>query len=505
MNNENQENMMTNAEEFVDNSGEVLCCNSSESCGCRCKCTCPCTTAEPEADWTENNESEGGNSESCGCPCVDNTTPESDWVSNQGASSGGSDECCCCNNSTPLVISSRWLLMKPGMKTELYVKGSIHWSSNNPSVATVDSSSGLVTAVSDGVAIITATVKDGRTITCTITVDHRERVRVYRQQNYLHIKFMDCEPGLGQCWHFVGKDLDDSNNLTGALWDEYYFDVQKQYEKNCRQNCEYIFSPQQLGFLYRLDPFGVVQYVKRRAYFLGEAAKQKFQDPLSTEAFWEGKKAELQYKDEIYWAIFGLKKDDSSCENEYKKNHFFFTQLETASGVDIVYKNYDIAKYMNRVGGIHSLAEFLFGGYNTFDSSDFLKNIVKKTLEAIGESILDSFTNKIFEKSHHTISCVRTLLFSKSVSETLTNGAQVLMDAYFDEMGWESLKVVMPRWLSVFITGVEIFVSSALESFQLFHQQDVLIYETIKEQEYRIVLDFGNQQFSIEDILKLCK
>ena len=47
----------------------------------------------------------------------------------------------------------------------------VTWSSNNPSVATVDAN-GRVTAVKEGTAVITATV-GGKAATCTVTVSAR--------------------------------------------------------------------------------------------------------------------------------------------------------------------------------------------------------------------------------------------------------------------------------------------------------------------------------------------
>ena len=49
-------------------------------------------------------------------------------------------------------------------------KTKITWSSNNTGVATVNESTGLVTAKAKGTAVITATTANGKKATCTITV-----------------------------------------------------------------------------------------------------------------------------------------------------------------------------------------------------------------------------------------------------------------------------------------------------------------------------------------------
>lgn len=52
-------------------------------------------------------------------------------------------------------------------------ESSISWSSDNGSVATVDSASGVVTAVAEGTATITAKSADGKTDTCVVTVRNK--------------------------------------------------------------------------------------------------------------------------------------------------------------------------------------------------------------------------------------------------------------------------------------------------------------------------------------------
>jgi uncharacterized repeat protein (TIGR02543 family) len=76
-----------------------------------------------------------------------------------------------------MVVNSSGTLLY--IKTVLPVDATnknVTWSSDNPSVVTVDSVTGLVTAVSAGTAIITATTVDGsnKTANCAITVTNEE-------------------------------------------------------------------------------------------------------------------------------------------------------------------------------------------------------------------------------------------------------------------------------------------------------------------------------------------
>ena len=89
----------------------------------------------------------------------------------------------------------------------------ISWTSSNPAVATV-SDNGLVTAIADGNATITATTKDGsKTATCSINVDYRNNwVGIYEFTTIDHLHY--CEDPMCSTGVF---DIRDTIQFIGTI------------------------------------------------------------------------------------------------------------------------------------------------------------------------------------------------------------------------------------------------------------------------------------------------
>ena len=72
----------------------------------------------------------------------------------------------------PLTISQTQLQLIYHQKEKLTADDTVTWQSDNDAVVKVDPASGNLTATGIGTASITATAADGRTATCTVTVQY---------------------------------------------------------------------------------------------------------------------------------------------------------------------------------------------------------------------------------------------------------------------------------------------------------------------------------------------
>jgi len=95
----------------------------------------------------------------------------------------------------------------------------VSWSTDSPSVATVDAN-GVVTAVGQGTAVITATTEVGSlTATCTVTVETKEQ-RVKKFVTTLYSTTLDREPDEGGLNYWV--NILASGKQTGAQVAHYF-------------------------------------------------------------------------------------------------------------------------------------------------------------------------------------------------------------------------------------------------------------------------------------------
>ena len=121
----------------------------------------------------------------------------------------------------------------------------VTWCSSNENVACVDYYTGEITANLAGTATITATTVDGSyTASCTVTV--KELVIIEKDGNYSKVIFNDGK--IWKCNAFYYNSVLESN---------YPVDTQRSIH-----NSSINFTEKQLGFLFRIDPNGVIYYVK---------------------------------------------------------------------------------------------------------------------------------------------------------------------------------------------------------------------------------------------------
>ncbi len=125
----------------------------------------------------------------------------------------------------------------------------VTWCSSNENVATVGLYTGKVTAKKAGTTTITATTSDGGfSASCTVTV--KETVTIQKDGNYSKIIFNDGK--IWKCNLFYYNSTYDST---------YPVDNQRAIHNNSID-----FSEKQLGFLFRIDPNGVIYYVKNKSF-----------------------------------------------------------------------------------------------------------------------------------------------------------------------------------------------------------------------------------------------
>ena len=184
---------------------------------------------------------------------------------------------------------------------------SVTWCSSNENVATVGIHSGRITAKRAGTATITATTADGGyQACCAVTV--KELVIIEKDGIYSKVIFNDSKIWKCNAYYY-------DNTLES--------DVPVDYQR-ANHNASIDFTEKQLGFLFRIDPNGVIYYVKN---------KRLADDKTPTDY--------LIYRDNIFKEIYGRSPRFFNYENE---------QLYYYTGI-----NYD-----NRYS-VYSEAELIFG------------------------------------------------------------------------------------------------------------------------------------------------
>ena len=163
----------------------------------------------------------------------------------------------------------------------------VTWCSSDDSVAEVNTYSGKVTAKKAGIATITAcTVDGGYSASCTVTV--KELVIIQKDGNYSNVIFNDGK--IWKCNQYYYDDVLDSNEPVDNQRSIHNYSVD--------------FTEKQLGFLFRIDPNGVIYYVKNKN--LGS-------DKSPTDY--------LIYRDDIFREIYGRSPKYFTYENSQLYYH----------------------------------------------------------------------------------------------------------------------------------------------------------------------------------------
>ena len=196
--------------------------------------------------------------------------------------------------------------------------------SSNENVATVGLYTGKITAKMAGTTTITATTADGGyQASCNIII--KESVTIQKDGDYSNVTF-----------------------YGGKIWkcNQFYYDTTLEENlpvnyQRANHNASIDFTEKQLGFLFRIDPNGVIYYVKN-----------KILDDDKTPTDY------LIYRDNIFKEIYGRSPRFFNYENE---------QLYYYTGI-----NYD-----NRYS-VYSEAELIFGMLPRWT----LQNVVETLLGA---------------------------------------------------------------------------------------------------------------------------
>ena len=475
MNSENQENVMTIAEDFVESSGEMLCCNSSEACGSCCNPECN----SGNEGWSENSCSCGGSCEECCGNC-----------GNGSNSSSGSND----NKADQLMITYDMrpcseLLLEKGQDSALLAtrlfpygceKECIRWTVSRGGVVRLESyvqygtSFCRVHAIAKGTVTVKAKTWDGRLVdTCEVTVDQRDRVEIEDQGEYFTVTFVDKVSTDGKVWRSVCCDVEEKYHGMN-IWeteDALLDDIARNVKYNDGQN--YTFD--QLALLYRLDPLGVVFYVKCRSNQMDTA---------------EG----LFYKDAVYRAIF-----------EVKAGEFYF--VPTNDGLP----NYGYYGDSAREN-VFSVAEFLFGKHSIpeFDLVDFITACLD------GFFTLTSPAYAAIKSVWGGVKTCQALFASSSLERVVSSNALGLVEAYRKEMEQakiynaitETQKMKRKKQLDGIentfkIVGVALDVMNAgIDAIEIITLPDLTIYKSFKNLNYRLILKGQNQNLSIEEMIE---
>ena len=376
---------------------------------------------------------------------------------------------------TAIEISPKQKTIAPGDNTTISVKlsprcvtnNNVSWTSSDPSVATVAPAAGFVKGIANGTTTITATTADGgKTDTCTVTVDSREKVLVKKDSDSFYVEFVD-----GKVWKNIGCDLSLQENRSGYPMDnpDYYSSLNDS-EKRYLSNIENTFSVQQIAFLYLLDPLGIEFYMRTNAcanMTLG---------------------ATLFFKDRVYKEIFGVWTRLIKVFPDKTIQYFgYYTSISAETRADY-----------------YTDAEILFGEHPIYD----LLSLISFLLDVIPSASLSLFS--IFYPPAGvvlgSIDLVKFLFFSASASGVLSSGANSMMEEYTTHVytlsDGESAGVKAGKamgWVN-FVLGT---FSTILDASEVFTPSinDITTYNKVNEGNYRVNYTVGGSELSMADII----
>lgn len=209
----------------------------------------------------------------------------------------------------------------------------ITWGTDDPMVATV-SQGGLITAIGEGNTIITATV-EGVTVPCHVAVVRKKvvisSVTEYGQ-SFKKVQFFSKDDVVEKTWICVEHDLifDTSKYYSGDLrkWQRFAlnncYDNYVFYDPPMGFGTFLTYSPEELKFLYAIDPHGVAFYVHQYG-----ADSVRILPELDTKE--ERLLATLNFKDNIFETLFGRSPKYYICD--YQGNFY-----ETSSSANRINK-----------------------------------------------------------------------------------------------------------------------------------------------------------------------
>ena len=330
------------------------------------------------------------------------------------------------------------------------------WHSSDASIVRVDQK-GNITTMKDGTATITATY-NGMTVSCKVFVDSRPVVRVEKkQENHFWVDFIQYTAEEAYRWKSVGCDLNLPENRSGYdIWNEDE-DLLLPAERNYKYNCGYDYTYDQLALLYRLDPFGVILYVKNYAqsHYGGDIKNQ------------------LVYKDNVYIAIFG-----------YDRDHFYF---RPDSNGNVVYYRLNDLNYRD---DYYSHAEALFGQHTIIDGWELVTAVIN-----LAFGVVSIFIPPLgFAISG--VELAQALFLSDSIIDLTSWTTSQTLESYIKEKGGK-WKGELFNLGSVLLS----FASDVINAIDEFDVMDLELCKCLQRMKYRVVLRNEGKEVQVTDLL----
>ena len=316
----------------------------------------------------------------------------------------------------------------------------VTWCSSNPNIAVVDASNGRVTTKKVGETIITVTTNDGSFVaSCELSV--KERVIISKDGNYSNVRFNDGK--VWKCNMYIYDNVLESNQPV---------DNQRAIHNNSIN-----FSERQLGFLFRIDPNGVIYYVKN---------KRLSNDASPTDY--------LIYRDNIFKEIYGIAPKFFAYEN---------SQLYYYTGI-----NYD-----NRYS-VYSEAELIFGMLPRWT----LQNVAE-TLFGAALSIISIYVPAI-GVAMLTYDIVTAFFFTGAFGGAINSVAEeFITDSIETEYGSKMARRF--GWATTIVNLIPSLLESALPPDM--DDEQIAVYENAYiDQSYMIKISDNNQTVDLNDFIE---
>ena len=323
----------------------------------------------------------------------------------------------------------------------------IEWKSGNTGVATIDRY-GKVVPKRDGVAKITASA-GGASASCLLYVNSKPLVRVEQHEGYFSATFDGHALGKGRIWRSIGCDLTDPANRSQTK-DIYNAEAESSLnsaELRHLRNFEQNFTVEQFNVLYRLDPLGVIFYVKEHARLRCHGLVEQ-----------------LEYKDSAYLAIF-----KRSSRFEYK----FVDGVVDFRGVSNLPRDQK-----------HTLAEGVFGGYTEWNWNAFWKEFFWSIVEHL----------PVISQALSAIQLSQALFFADSFGDATSIVMTVLTQADTDENEGKRLGKLF-GWIK---DTFEVISSATQSAYVHPSEYSVCIYNSLKECNYRVTMKTGSKIVPVE-------
>ena len=316
----------------------------------------------------------------------------------------------------------------------------VTWCSSNPNVAEVDASNGRVTTKKVGETIITVTTNDGSFVaSCELSV--KERVIISKDGNYSNVRFNDGK--VWKCNTYIYDNVLESNEPV---------DNQRAIHNNSIN-----FSEKQLGFLFRIDPNGVIYYVKNKI----------LDDDASPTDY-------LIYRDNIFKEIYGIAPKFFNYEN---------SQLYYYTGI-----NYD-----NRYN-VYSEAELIFGMLPRWT----LQNVVE-TLFGAALSIISIYVPAI-GAAMLTYDIVTAFFFTGAFGGAINSVAEeFITDSIKTDYGPKMARRF--GWATTIVNLIPSLLESALPPDM--DDEQIAVYENAYiDESYMIKISNNNQIVDLNDFIE---